>query len=219
MQPDHNDNWQLPSEQPSKTPYTPIQDPDVDTAPVVTMTAVEGASQSQDDLSGSQKASRSREATFPGVDQPVHWQATEYIERGKNTLWFVMFGVVIVVLMAIAIFLMNSLTFAILVPVMAVALLVYIRRPPRVLNYTLSRQGLHVNDRLYSFSEFKGFGVIHDGEEYSVMLIPVKRFHQGVSVYFPEESGEAIVDMLGARLPMQELHLDLVDAVLRKLRI
>lgn len=215
MQPDHNDNWRLPSEQPSKTPYTPIQDPNVDTAPVVTMTAVGVAPQSQ---GGSQEAPKSR-ATSASVDQPVHWQATEYIERGKNTLWFVMFGVVVIVLMTIAIFLMNSITFAILVPVMAVALLVYIRRPPRVLNYTLSRQGLHVNDRLYSFSEFKGFGVIHDGEEYSVMLIPVKRFHQGVSVYFPEESGEAIVDMLGARLPMQELHLDLVDVVLRKLRI
>jgi hypothetical protein len=219
MQPDHNDNWQLPSEQPSKTPYTPIQDPDVDTAPVVTMTAAEVAPQSQGDLSGSREAPKSHAPASPGVDQPVHWQATEYIERGKNTLWFVMFGVAIIVLMAIAIFLMNSLTFAVLVPVMAVALIVYIRRPPRVLNYTLSRQGLHINDHLYSFSEFKGFGVIHDGEEYSVMLIPIKRFHQGVSVYFPEESGEAIVDMLGARLPMQELHLDVIDMVLRKLRI
>lgn len=219
MQPDHKDNWQLPSEQPSKTPYTPIQDPDVDTAPVVTMAAVEGSSQQRGDLPGSQEAPEPRIPASRGADQPVHWQATEYIERGKNTLWFVMFGVVIIVLMAIAIFLMSSLTFAILVPVMAVALIVYIRRPPRVLNYTLSRQGLHINDRLYSFSEFKGFGVIHDGEEYSVMLIPIKRFHQGVSVYFPEESGEAIVDMLGARLPMQELHLDLVDVILRRLRI
>ena len=102
---------------------------------------------------------------------------------------------------------------------MAAALLVYVHRPPRVLDYTLSRQGLHVNDHLYTFSEFKGFGVIHDGQEYSVMLIPIKRFHQGVSVYFPEEAGEAIVDMLGARLPMQQLHLDFVDRILRKLRI
>jgi hypothetical protein len=114
---------------------------------------------------------------------------------------------------------MQSITFAILVPVMAAALIVYSRRPPRVLDYTLSRQGLHVNDRLYSFAEFKGFGVIHDGDEYSIMLIPTKRFKPGVYVYFPEDAGEAIVDMLAARLPMQELHMDLVDRVIRKLRI
>jgi len=51
------------------------------------------------------------------------------------------------------------------------------------------------------------------------MLLPTKRFQPGVSVYFPEEAGEAIVDMLGVRLPMQELHLDAVDKIVRKLRI
>jgi hypothetical protein len=96
---------------------------------------------------------------------------------------------------------------------------VYVNRPPRVIDYTLSRKGLHINDRLYPFAEFKGFGVIHDGKEYSVLLLPVKRFKPGVSVYFPEAAGEAIVDMLGARLPMQELHLDIVDQIIRKLRI
>ena len=152
-------------------------------------------------------------------EEPVHWQAQEYIHHEKNALWFVVFAAVLIGLMAIAIFLMNSISFAILIPVMAIALLVYIHRPPRVLDYTLSRHGLHINDNLYPFSEFKGFGVIHDGQEYSIMLIPTKRFKPGVSVYFPEEAGEAIVDMLGTRLPMQQLHLDLVDRLLKKLRI
>jgi hypothetical protein len=121
--------------------------------------------------------------------------------------------------MAIAIFLIKSITFIILVPVMAVALFVYVNRPPRMIDYTLSRKGLHINDRLYSFTEFKGFGVIHDGKEYSVLLLPIKRFVPGVSVYFPEQAGEAIVDILGTRLPMQELRLDFVDRIIRKLRI
>ncbi|HEU5122034.1 MAG TPA: hypothetical protein VFT59_04250, partial [Candidatus Saccharimonadales bacterium] len=152
-------------------------------------------------------------------EEPVRWQAHEYIHHEKNALWFVLFALVVVGLVLLAIFVIKSITFAILIPVMAAALLVYSHRPPRVLNYTLSRQGLHINDRLYPFSQFKGFGVIRDGEEYSVMLIPTKRFQPGVSVYFPEEAGEAIVDMLGARLPMQELHLDAVDKLIRKLRI
>jgi hypothetical protein len=123
------------------------------------------------------------------------------------------------VLMAFSIFVIQSITFTILIPVMAVALVVYTRRPPRLLDYTLSQKGLHINDRLYPFTDFKGFGVIRDGKEYSVMLIPTKRFKLGVSVYFPKEAGEAIVDMLGAHLPMQELRLDLVDKLIRKLRI
>lgn len=159
------------------------------------------------------------QAAVPDTTQPIHWQANEYIHHDRSPLWFIVFGIVIITLILVAIFVLNSITFAILVPVMAAALIVYTRRPPRVLDYTLSSKGLFINDQLYPFSEFKSFGVVKDGAEYSVMLIPVKRFHLGVSVYFPNEAGEEIVDMLGARLPMRDLDLDLLDRITRKLRI
>lgn len=150
--------------------------------------------------------------------QPVSWQANEYIHQEKNPLWFVAFGLIVVALIVGAVF-MQAWTFVGLIPVMATALFLYTRRPPHVIDYVLSEKGLYINDILHPFAEFKGFGVIRDGREYSVMLIPVRRFRPGVSVYFPEESGEAIVDLLGARLPMQELHLDAFDKVVRALRI
>jgi hypothetical protein len=152
-------------------------------------------------------------------EEPLHWQGTEYVHHEKDAVWFVIFGVVVVILMAAAIFLVQSWTFGVLIPVMAIALIVYTRRPPRLIDYTLSPKGLYVNDHLYAFSEFKGFGVIRDGNEYSIMLIPTKRFRLGVSIYFPEDKGEVIVDMLGARLPMQEMKLDAFDRIIHKLRI
>jgi len=221
--PDSPENWQQPSEQPSQSPYAtpaPAQEPQ-NRPPVVTLTPEE--SQAQPVFEAPIEEPTQEEQPSPAEqmtpDEPVHWQAHEYIHREKNAGWFVIFGIVVVVLMAIAIFLMQSLSFAILIPVMALALIVYSRRPPRLLDYTLSSKGLYINDQLYPFADFKGFGVIHDGDEYSVMLIPLKRFRMGVSVYFPEEAGEAIVDMLGTRLPMQQLHLDPIDKVIRKLRI
>ncbi|HMI09081.1 MAG TPA: hypothetical protein VK497_01630 [Candidatus Saccharimonadales bacterium] len=223
MQPDRDpQQWQQPSEQPSQAPYQTVADETP--RPVVTLTPDQSvasvapeAADTQPEVT--QPAATPTEQVLAPDENPVHWQATEYIHRHKGTLWFVVFGIVVVIAIVLAIFLMQSITFAILVPVMAAALIVYSHRPPRVLDYTLSRQGLHVNDRLYSFAEFKGFGVIRDGEEYSIMLIPTKRFKPGVYVYFPEEAGEAIVDMLAARLPMQELHMDFVDRIIRKLRI
>lgn len=242
MQPNRNDpadNWQQPSEQPSQSPYAAPAPADIPQTPqpVVTMTpetpiqplapssptSVEPLESEPEQMpqptppQTEDSTAIQSGSTIP--QEPVRWQAHEYIHREKNAGWFVVFAVVVLVLMAIAIFFMQSITFAILIPVMAVALIVYTRRPPRLLDYTLSAKGLYINDQLYSFSEFKGFGVIHDGDEFSVMLIPIKRFRMGVSVYFPEEAGEAIVDMLGARLPMQQLHLDPIDKVIRKLRI
>ncbi len=153
-------------------------------------------------------------------DTPVTWQAQEYVHPEKNGWWYVIFGLVVIALIAFDIFLMHVWTFSVLVVVMAVALIVYIRRPPRDITYALSpKHGLYIGEKLYHFEDFKAFGLIRDGEHYSIMLIPRKRFSPGVSVFFPDDAGEAIVDILGQRLPMQELKLDVLDLVVRKLRL
>jgi len=153
-------------------------------------------------------------------EAPVHWTAHEYIHLEKNGLWYVLFVLVVLGLIAVDIFLLKSYTFSALVIVMAVALIIYSRRPPREIQYALSsHQGLYVGERLYHFGEFKAFGLIKDGVHHSIMLIPTKRFAPGVSVYFPEEAGEEIVDILGARLPMRPLKLDFMDLLIRRLRL
>lgn len=215
MNPDQDKNtWQQPSEQQAQAPFVPNPE-DEKPKPVVTLTP------DQPQTLEAEPTQETNDPVAPEVDdnEPVRWEAVEYIQRDKNVWWFVIFALVVVGFIALAIFVIKSVTFAILVPVMAVALIVYAYRPPRIMKYALSRKGLYVNDILYPFGDFKSFGVIHDDDEYSIMLIPVKRFRPGVSVYFPEEAGEAIVDTLGSRLPMKEIKLDAIDRLLRKLRI
>jgi hypothetical protein len=154
------------------------------------------------------------------ANPPITWTAQEYIHIDKSAGWFILFALVVLALVAIDIFFLKSWTFSALVVVMAVAIIIYIRRPPRTLTYALSpAQGLYIGERLYHFDEFRAFGLIKDGDNHSIMLIPRKRFSPGVSVFFPEEAGERIVDILGQRLPMDELKLDIVDLVVRKLRL
>lgn len=151
--------------------------------------------------------------------EPVQWQAPEYLHNEKSLLWYIAFGVVVLVFTVVAIFLIKSWTFAILIPVMAAALIAYAHRPPHLMDYVLSAKGLYVNDTLHPFAEFKSFGVIHDETEYSIVLIPVRRFRPSLTVYFPEDKGEAVVDLLGVRLPMQPLQLDAFDKIVRFLGI
>jgi len=151
---------------------------------------------------------------------PITWTAQEYIHLDRSPVWFIVFALVVLGLIAVDIFLLKSWTFSALVIVMAIALVIYIRRPPRTLTYALSpAQGLYVGEQLYHFDEFKSFGLIQDGEHHSILLIPRKRFSPGVSVFFPNEAGERIVDILGQRLPMESLKLDVVDVIVRKLRL
>lgn len=151
---------------------------------------------------------------------PITWTAQEYVHIDKGPWWYILFVVFVLGLIALDIFVLKSWTLSVLVVVMAVALIVYIRRPPRVLAYALSpQQGLYVGEQLYGFDQFKAFGLIKDDGHDSIMLIPRKRFSPGVSVFFPEEAGERIVDILGQRLPMETLKLDLVDVLVRKMRL
>lgn len=137
--------------------------------------------------------------------------------REKNNLWFVGLAVVSLVLIVVAIFLLNNWLFAVLVFVMAVSVVIFARRPARDLQYRLSSELLAVNDKTFPLSSFRAFGIMPEGGLYSITLLPVKRFSPGVSIFFPPENGEAIVDMLGSRLPMEQLEPDFIDRLSEKL--
>ena len=167
-------------------------------------------------------AAETRRPVETPEEVPVQWVAHEYIHEEKGTGWYIIIAVVVLLLIAADVLFLKSFlwTFSFLVMVMAVALVVYSRRPPRDIQYALSgKQGLYIGERLYHLSDFKAFGLIKDGDHNSIMLIPVKRFAPGVSVYFPDEAGERIVDILGQRLPMETLKLDAIDILVRKLRL
>ena len=149
----------------------------------------------------------------------VQWQAPEYIQEARSPWWYIVFWLITAVLMVVAAFVVKSITFAILVPVMAAALTMYSHRPPRLVSYVLSAKGLFINDQLHPFGEFRSFGVLQVDALPSLSLIPVRRFRPSVIVYFPAEMGETIVDFIGARIPMQDISLDAFDRIVRKLHI
>ena len=149
----------------------------------------------------------------------LRWEGTEYVHSTRSVKWYIIFGVVTVAAVVAAIMLLKSVTFAILIPVMVIALLVYVRRAPDTLQYVLSRKGIHVNDKLFTFDQFKSFGVLSYNSAHSVVLTPRKRFQIGQTLYFPEEVGEQLVDMLAERLPMKEVAPDAIDRLLAKLHL
>ncbi len=148
----------------------------------------------------------------------VNWEAREHIEYKKNAGWY--FGLVIIVIgLCVAAFFLQEWVFMALVVVAAIALLTYTSRKPRMLHYSLSDKGLSEGNNLYTFDQFRSFGVMNESNHYSIVLVPKKRFSPRVRVYFPESEGEQIVDMFGARLPMEPVKDDLLDKLVRFLRI
>ncbi len=207
MQPqDGSQEYQAPAQQASGAPYQPVPS---DEQPADT----QAPGFDIDDQTTAQTSEADDDEAV------LRWQAPEYLMHSRNGVWYGIFGVATLVLMALAIFLIQSLTFAILIPVMAVALFFYTRRDPQAIDYTLSRKGIHVNDKMYAYDMFKAFAIDSRGGNHLAILYPRKRFQMSVTAYFPEEVGEPLVDMLAARLPMQTHSPDFIDRLLTKLKI
>ncbi|MBQ6130595.1 hypothetical protein IJI72_02835 [Candidatus Saccharibacteria bacterium] len=147
----------------------------------------------------------------------VNWEAEEYIQAEKNGGWYLGLVVVTAVLVLASV-LLRWWTFTVLIVLSAVALVIYAKRPPRMLHYSLTSKGLSEGNRLYSYEDFRSFGVLMEGAKPAIVLTPRKRFSPRVTVYFPEERGEEIVDAFGAKLPMGEVKLDFLDKVVKMLR-
>ena len=236
MQDDSSQDWQKPAETASGAPFqaavseaelntsaestqpasvdAEATDPTAPTAP----TASTGLNSAESDTSAF-----GDDAT-PAVEPDdseilVRWQGPEHLYSERSMMWYAALALATLIMMAIAYFAFNSLTFTILLPVMAVALGVYAHRLPEIIDYTLTRKGLYVRDRLMLYDQFKSFDVVTINNVHHIALIPRKRFQLGQNIYFPEESGEKIVDMLAARLPMKEVKPDFIDRILAKLHL
>ena len=148
----------------------------------------------------------------------IAWEAQEYVPHDKNAVWYVMLIIVGLGLSALGVW-MKWWSFVALIAVSVIALIVYSVRPPRIVKYVLSGKGLKEGEKVHDFENFKSFGVIDDGGHFAIVLTPRKRFSPRVWVYFPEAQGEQIVDAFGARLTMEPVKLDLLDKLVRALRI
>ena len=148
----------------------------------------------------------------------VEWEAEEYVAIKRNAWWFVGLFVVAAGFIALGIFL-QMWTFIIVVVFAVAAILVRALMPPRTIKYKIDKDSLTEGGQRHLFSGFRAFGILKEGDHYSAILIPRKRLSIQVKVYFPEVNGEAIVDFLGARLPMEEVRLDFIDKLVKFLRI
>lgn len=213
MNPDEQ-QWQPPKQAQPQAPYQATEEPSREEQPVSVEPDIYHEQEIQEPV-----VSPSEQEEDGDEEALLQWDAPEYLSHTRSTGWYIGFGTVSVILMAIALFLMRSVTFAVLIPIMAVAFILYIRSKPSNLRYVLSKKGLHVNDKLFPYTDYRSFSVITMPTDNILQLMPRKRFRMGQIAHFPTEVGEALVDVLAARLPMKEGERDLYDKITTKLKM
>ncbi len=149
----------------------------------------------------------------------INWQAQDMIIGEKNKTWYIGLAIVAAVLFAVSYF-MESWSFAVLVAV-SIAAIIATRQSnqTKTVSYSLSTRGVYVNNSFYPYEDFKYFGILRETGVYSIVLVPKKRFAPSTSIYFSKEYGEKITDIIGQRLPMEEVKHDIIDRIIRKIKL
>lgn len=92
-------------------------------------------------------------------------------------------------------------------------------RKPHPLQYQVSRDGIIVGQRSFSYAEFRAFSTVDDGTDVTINLMPLKRFSPILSVHTDPGLRDQIVAVLANHLPVEAHRRDAIDAILSKTRL
>ena len=150
-------------------------------------------------------------------EETISWQASEFIHHAKNPKWYLILGTAVLLLIAIMVWMQHYFG-AVVIALMAVALAKYSNQQPRVLNYRISSKGIEIDDKLYSFKEFRSFAIFNDLGWHAIDLDSVKRFMPNLTILLENKDLEKITSVLASHLPKIEKRPDFIDNWTRKLK-
>ena len=149
----------------------------------------------------------------------AQWTASEFIAHEKSPMWYAGLAGVAVVLIALAQFLMHDVVAVVSIALIAVLFGAVASHKPRTLEYRISDDGIQMGRRQFMYSDFKSFGVVKEDAFSNITLIPMKRFSPPLTIYYPPEEEDTIVAALSAYLPMAPVRVDMIDSLLRRIRL
>ncbi len=151
-------------------------------------------------------------------DNLFSWESPEYVSHHKSSSWFMILALLTVVSSIAVFFLTKDFISTAMVVLIGVAFGVFASRKPRVLDYSIGEDGVTIGQKLFQFEEFKSFSATEEGEIFSAVLLPLKRFMPQVNLCYSPSDDDRIIDLLSNYLPYEEHKRDLLDRAMRKIR-
>ena len=188
---------------------TPGQNPDPSPSPAPASTTESAAWSYQPD-------GATATASPAPSGQTVTWSASEFIAHDKPTGWYGLLAMGAALVAGTVYLLTKDWIAVVVVVIVSIIFGVGASRRPRVLTYKIDSTGLTVGDKHYGFAMFKSFSV-EEGPIQAISLLSIKRFMPPLSVYYPLEQAEEIVDALSQYLPFEPHSSDPIDRLMHRI--
>jgi hypothetical protein len=166
----------------------------------------------------SESTNMSSPAQQPSSFTPITWTGSEFIANQKGGAWYL--GLIgFITLVCVVVYLISrDIVSVVFIAIMGVLFAVIASRKPRQLSYSIDEEGIKVGQRNYFFTDFKSFSLQHHGAIGYVSLLPLHRFRNELSIYFPPENEQAIFDALASHIPNEQRKETLTDKLVQLIR-
>ena len=151
----------------------------------------------------------------PGV---VSWQASEYLEHQKPTGWYGMIMFLTVAIAFVMFLILKDFIAPILFALIGLSFLLFGRRQPETLSYSVGPYGVQIGAKRYAIADFKSFSMMEDDGILSIQLNPLKRFLPAFTLYLDPEDADMVADAFSMYLPHEDKEIEFIDRLARKLR-
>lgn len=151
------------------------------------------------------------------LHEEYSWDASEYVFHEKSIGWYLLFWLVVAALCAALGFFQQWLSMAVIVA-MALAIVVYTRKQPRTLHYTLDEHGVTIEGKAMAYSTFQSFSLSEEVAWHSADLEPTKRFVPRLTLMLESDDVDKIEKILSAHLPRVDREPDWVERASRYFR-
>jgi len=151
----------------------------------------------------------------PGLT--MSWEASEFVQHDKPAWWYPAFLGLMLLFCALAALLHQLLTVP-LVVVVALAVWVYSRKPPRTLHYSLDDYGLTIEAKLLPYNHFRSYSPHSAVGWEEIELEPAKRFSPRLTLIISKDNRAATEQILALHLPKVERSHDLIEQFARYIK-
>jgi len=164
------------------------------------------------------EAVSNQEENTQSSSESVSWTASEFVANHKSVGWYIVFMLGLGLCGGLIYFLIHDLISVVVIGVAGLLFMILASRKPRQLTYKIDSQGVVIGDKFYPYNLFKSFGVGQEGVIGAIHLTPLKRFMPELSIYYPSDEEDKILDTLSEFLPHEKHEEAGVDRLLRKMR-
>ncbi len=148
------------------------------------------------------------------------WQAQEYLQYPKGSLWYLIEAIIIAVILVQAYLSANyTLIFAALAFVGVYHYLQH-RHPPKQIKITVSRMGIHVDKMFFPYSHINAFWLIYHPPYVKTLNLSIhKRIYSDVVIQLGDQDPNSLREYLCSQIPeLEGKNERFADTILRLLR-